>query len=310
MGILTEGQVRGRSAVLAGVATVFLLAVFNNSAGACTYATSFGDQWFSAGQLSAPDDVATDSEGNAWVLDSGHGRVKKFDSEGGFALQFSSSAEGIAVDSGGDVWTVSSASVKEYSDQGALLQSWNASGEFISAADSSIAVDPEGKVWVSGRFLNAEIKFFTRVKKFTTSGEELLEFGSEGTGNGQFKSPEDIAADSEGNVLIADTGNHRIQEFNGAGEFVRKYGTEGSGNGQFKSPKGVAVDSEGRVWVADAGNNRMQRFSSKGAYQTQFGSPGPNDGQFSGPQAIAVDPEEGLWVADTGNNRVQGFDCP
>jgi sugar lactone lactonase YvrE len=279
----------------------------------------FGGDWAGAGKLSAPGDIAIDSKDNAWVLDTGHNRVQKFNSSGEFVLQFGStgtgnsqfsSPTGIAVDSENDVWVASGgARVQEFSSEGAFKQTWS-----VPSMNSlgGIAIDPGGKVWIVGINTSSVVK----VKKLTTAGESLLEFGENGTGNGQFgwgigtpNSPQDIAADSEGNVLVADTRNHRVQEFNASGEFVRKYGSEGAGNGQFKSPQGLTVDAEGRVWVADTGNNRVQRFSSKGTYQAQLGSGGPNDGQFSEPQAVALDSSGNIWVADTGNNRVQKFEC-
>lgn len=39
------------------------------------------------------------------------------------------------------------------------------------------------------------------------------QWGSLGSGNGQFNSPRGMAVDSSGNVYVADTGNNRIQKF-------------------------------------------------------------------------------------------------
>ena len=41
----------------------------------------------------------------------------------------------------------------------------------------------------------------------------LLEWGSHGSGDGQFSAPREIAADGSGYTFVADTGNHRIQKF-------------------------------------------------------------------------------------------------
>ena len=41
----------------------------------------------------------------------------------------------------------------------------------------------------------------------------------------------DIAIDPRGNVLIADTGNHRIVRFDAAGKPLGSFGRKGRGNG-------------------------------------------------------------------------------
>ena len=51
------------------------------------------------------------------------------------------------------------------------------------------------------------------VKKLTSDGKLLLEFGSFGSADGQFSYPQGIALDSSGNIYVADTDNHRIQVF-------------------------------------------------------------------------------------------------
>jgi sugar lactone lactonase YvrE len=286
------------------------------SALGCEFTLKAGGESSGAGRLSEPRDVAIDASGNAWVADTAHNRVQKFNSSGEFVSQFGTELppNGIALDSGGDVWVVvgtagsADSKVREYSPSGELKLSFGSSGsgngQFTSASD--LAIDSSGNVLVVDA---GYIGFGARVQKFNSSGTYQSQFGKQGTGNGEFKSPEAITVDSEGNILVADTGNNRYQEFNSAGEFVRKVGSSGTGNGQFSAPRGIAVDSEGRVWVTDSGNNRLQRFSSKGAYQTQFGAYGPNDGQLVEPRGIAVSGSS-LWVADTGNDRVQKFGCP
>jgi DNA-binding beta-propeller fold protein YncE len=41
----------------------------------------------------------------------------------------------------------------------------------------------------------------------------LMQWGSYGAGNGQFRNPYGVATDAAGNVYVADIGNHRIQKF-------------------------------------------------------------------------------------------------
>lgn len=48
----------------------------------------------------------------------------------------------------------------------------------------------------------------------------ILEWGSNGTGDGQFAGAHGIEVDTEGNVYVVDTGNHRIQKFTSNGVFL------------------------------------------------------------------------------------------
>jgi hypothetical protein len=143
------------------------------------------------------------------------------------------------------------------------------------------------------------------VRKYDSAGTFISQWGSNGSGDGQFNGPAGIAIDSADNVYVADTGNHRIQKFNSAGTFITKWGTSGSGNGQFTFPGGVSVSSSGTVFVADSGNSRIQSFTNTGTFNEAFGVNGSGDGEFSSPQDVAADSLGNIFVADTGNDRVQ-----
>ena len=54
---------------------------------------------------------------------------------------------------------------------------------------------------------------FKSIQKFDSDGTFITEWGSEGSAEGQFNKPSDIAIDSSGNVYVADWGNARIQVF-------------------------------------------------------------------------------------------------
>lgn len=133
------------------------------------------------------------------------------------------------------------------------------------------------------------------------------QFGSEGSNNGQFKTPWGLAVDATGNVWVSDTANNRVQEFNSSGTFVRAFGSLGTGNGQFKSPEAIMTDSKGNVWVADSGNNRVQEFTPEGTFIKAVGSSGFGNGQFKNPEGLTTDSKGNVWVADFGNSRVEEF---
>ena len=140
-----------------------------------------------------------------------------------------------------------------------------------------------------------------------TAGVNSGAWGSSGTGDGQFNSPQGIATDSGGNVYVTDTSNYRVQKFTSAGVFSAKWGSNGTGDGEFDSPQGIATDSDGKVYVVDSGNRRIQKFTSDGTFVTKWGSSGSGDGQFVGPFGITVDGSGDVYVVDRGNHRIQKF---
>jgi DNA-binding beta-propeller fold protein YncE len=80
-----------------------------------------------------------------------------------------------------------------------------------------------------------------RVQKFDSQGNYLSQFGSLGTGDGQFENPTGIDIDANGNVYVADLSNNRVEKFDANGNYLGQFGTYGTGNGQFHSPFSLAV---------------------------------------------------------------------
>ena len=135
----------------------------------------------------------------------------------------------------------------------------------------------------------------------------VTKWGSLGSADGQFNSPNGVAVDASGNVYVTDQGNNRIQKFTSTGTFITKWGAAGSGDGEGQ-PVAVALNASGIfVYVTDRTNNRIQMFTSTGAFITQWGSTGSADGQFDYPFGVAVDPSGNVYVSDWNNIRIQKF---
>jgi hypothetical protein len=128
------------------------------------------------------------------------------------------------------------------------------------------------------------------------------EFGSEGSGDGQFEHLADVAVDAKGDLWVLDQGNSRVEEFNQVGEYLRQFGSQGSGNGQLRSPDGLAVDSEGDVWVLDTGNERVEEFTENGEFVRTVGA-----GMIGSAEGIAVDHHGDVWVSATYQGRLLVF---
>jgi hypothetical protein len=149
----------------------------------------------------------------------------------------------------------------------------------------------------------------------SSASAEPTTWGSPGTGNGQFSEPSDAAVAPNGDVYIADRGNHRIQYFTASGKYLGEWGSLGTGQGKFGNGLvGVAVSPSGRVFALDnapgAGGYRIQRFDANGAFEAGWGTEeGSALGQFDDPSDIAAGPNGRVYVTDSGNQRVQSFEA-
>lgn len=148
---------------------------------------------------------------------------------------------------------------------------------------------------------------------YNTSMYSIGIYGQEGGQEGQFRNPRGIAADEDGNVYVADTGNHRVVHLFNTGRELLWSGTLGSlGDepGRFRSPWGVALDSRGYLYVTDTGNSRVQVFDDEGQLFGEI------SGHFVAPKGIAVIDAGERWsyygetylcVVDSGGCRLQKF---
>ena len=144
-----------------------------------------------------------------------------------------------------------------------------------------------------------------------------------GSGDNAFRQPEALATDSAGNLIVADTGNHRILKLDPNGNLIWKIGGidnagqpwAGTAMAEFNGPRAICTDNENNVYVCDTLNCRVQKFDADGNQLLIFGTQGPGYGQFGGqgPQGIAIDENGYMLVSDThtsigGNHRVQKLD--
>ena len=132
------------------------------------------------------------------------------------------------------------------------------------------------------------------------------QFGTLGTGNGQFSYPYGISIDSSGDVYVADTNNDRIQKLSSAGVYEAKVGSAGTGNSQFGDVLDTATDGT-YVYTVDATNHRVQKFTigaTSLTYLAKLEGSGSGTAQFSGPSAIAHSGTS-LYIADSSNHRIK-----
>ena len=228
-------------------------------------------------------------------------KLRSFGSKGSGHGQFNA-PRGVAVDDDGNILVVD--------ENNHRIQKFTTDGNFVTTVGmqdniqlnkpTGIATNPKNKkIYIVDR-CNHRIQILN--PDLTLSSN----FGSQGSDNGQFQYPWDVACDSTGNVYMADSDNHSIQVFTEEGEFLRKFGKEGSGNGELSGPIGISIDSDNVVYVAEWSNSRVSVFTCEGKFLTSFGTEGSGPGQFKRPYGIAVDKNGVVYVSD-GNNRLQLF---
>jgi DNA-binding beta-propeller fold protein YncE len=165
-----------------------------------------------------------------------------------------------------------------------------------------LTVGPDNNLYV------ADTHYY-RVLIYSPRGQLLRQFGSNGTGPGQFTYPMDVAFDSKGEIYVCETGgNDRIQVFTPQGTFIRQISKLGSEDGEMSRPVGMLIDDKDLIYVADASNHRIEVFKTDGTFIRRFGGVGSNLGQVRFPYGLAWDSHGRLVVAEFGNNRVQIFD--
>jgi len=154
--------------------------------------------------------------------------------------------------------------------------------------------------------------------------------GTEGSANGsnanaQFYRPTGVAADSGGNIYVADQKNNLIRKITPSGTNWIVTTVAGGGAGsldgtntsaQFFGPTGIAVDSATNLYVADQFNYTIRKITPSGTNWVvstiagQVGVSGAQNGananaQFYNPTGVAVDNTGNIFVADEYNNAIR-----
>lgn len=137
----------------------------------------------------------------------------------------------------------------------------------------------------------------------------------------RFNHPRGLAADLNGNLYVADTGNHTIRKISPQGivsTLAGKSGAAGAADGpgstaRFNAPRGIGVDANGNVYVADTGNHTIRKITPDGVVSTlagQVGKSGSADGAattaalFDAPDRLSVAPDGTVYLFNTGLRKI------
>lgn len=141
-----------------------------------------------------------------------------------------------------------------------------------------------------------------------------------------------VAVGPDGNLYIADTGNHRIRmvDQNGIITTIAGTGKPGfSGDGgaaaqaQLNRPMGMVFDSDGNLYIMDEGNFRIRTIDRNGTIRTVVGTGKPEFTPDGAPAAesayggvadhgavgMAFDSKGALYFTDVRNSRIRKIDA-
>ena len=249
-----------------------------------------------AARFSAPSSAVVDSSGNIFIADAANSAIRKITAAGAVTtFAGTAGAQGSADATG--------AAARFYRPVG-------------------IARDASNNLYVADSVGQTIRKITTGGVVSTFAGVSAVVGANDNTGSAAtFRSPSGVVADGNGNLFIADTGNHTIRKVTPTGVVSTFAGTAlsaGSANAtgtsaRFNAPAGLAIDTAGNIYVADTGNHIIRKITPGGAVTTVAGTAGSSgsiDGtgaaaRFKSPAALAVTKTGILYVADAGNYTIR-----
>jgi len=274
--------------------------IITTVAGNGTYGYSGDGGPATQAELDTPMDVAVDTFGNLYIVDSFNASIRK-------------------VDTNGIITTVAGNGTYGYSGDGGpatQAQLYEPGG---------VTVDTSGNLYIADTYNY-------RIRKVDTSGIINTVAGNGGwehSGDGgpateaQFGHSYGVAVDDSGNLYIADYYNSCIRKVDTSGIIttVTGNGTYGyGGDGGFATqaelnrPIDVVVDHSGNLFITDTYNNRIRKVDNSGIITTVAGNGtwayggdgGPaTQAEIKGPYGVAVDDSGNLYIEDTYNFRIR-----
>jgi len=219
---------------------------------------------FVVADLRYPTALAVDRSGALYIADSGNHLIRKFDQGRLLPIVAAVTPTGLALDASGALYIADSSAGQILKIPPAGLSST------IRATARDLAFGPDGSLYAAGG------AFVTRVLPGPAriAGGGNTAYGDSGAArDARLNRPAGIAADTWGNVYIADRGNHRIRRVGPDGVINTVAGTGAPGNSgdnglatlaRLNQPTSVRLDPAGDLLIADTGNRRVRKFTPGG----------------------------------------------
>ena len=261
------------------------------------------------GKVNFPYGVAADGAGNVFIVDS---------SSDNFPFYPPSNYRIRKVNNNGVMTTVAGNGQLGFSGDGGAATNARLNTSY------GMAVDGMGNLFIADTYNNRIRKVDTNGIITTVAGKSSSGFSGDGGAatNAKLYYPYGVMVDTNGNLFIADTYNHRIRKVDTNGVITTVAGKSSSGfsgdggaatNANLYRPQSVTMDGNGNLFIADAYNYRMRKVDVYGVITTIAGN---GSTSFSGdngvatnaginPYGVSVDGYGDVLIADRSNNRIR-----
>ena len=253
---------------------------------------------------------ATDEMDNIWIAGNSDGVVQKWTHDGSEML-LQIGTKGLCD---------GPPSLNPNSPHPTCGEPGNNSSRTLLNAPADVAVDPNpdpvtgepGSVYIADGYGNHRIVVFDR------DGNYLRQWGSAGSGDGQFVEgggghPHCVVLGNDGLVYACDRGQNRIQVFDREGSLQRIIRIDPAEYGEATlraTDIELSRDPEQRfMFVVDLGSNRIWILEREsGDIVGSIGGSGHMAGEFTFPHTVVTDSDGNLYAAETiGGRRNQKF---
>lgn len=315
--------------------------------------------------LNFPKSVAVDNNQNIFIVDTDNNRVRKVDGKTGIITTIAGTGETgfngdggvatkakinfvsqIAIDQSNNLFIADSGNdrIRRINGQTGVITTVVGTGETGFNGDglardaslnfpTAIVVDKQGNLFIADSDNHRVRKVDSQRGLITTIvGDGLKGFSGDNipATRTSLQFPSGLAIEKNGNLLIADTFNHRIRRVNAqtgiittiVGNGLRGFTGDGglAKEARLDFPSNITLDADDNLFISDQNHNRIRRVDVQTGIITTIVGSGPTEsfiGEYLGdnglatdaklniPSGLAIDTSGNLLFADSENHAIR-----